>query len=153
MKYLLIILTFNFIFSQLEAKLIAEDFEKPLYITNYPNNNEMLLVVEQAGIIKIVKNNNITKSPFLDISNRVHQPLYPADEMGMLGFTLDPNFNENGFFYVNYVNRDSYSIISRFKVNGQLGKPQSEEIHHQRQMYSLFLLYLFASSLHIQYTL
>ena len=128
MKYLLIILTFNFIFPQLEAKLIAKDFEKPLYVTNYPNNNEMLLVVEQAGIIKIVKNNNITKSPFLDISNRVHQPLYPADEMGMLGLTFDPNFNENGFFYVNYVNRNFYSVISRFKVNEQLGNPQSEEI-------------------------
>ena len=128
MKYLLIILIFNFILPQLEAKLIADDFEKPLYITNYPNDNEMLLVLEQEGIIKIVENNKITKNYFLDISDRVHQPLYPADEMGMLGIAFEPNFNENHFFYVHYVNKDSYSIISRLKVNEKLGDPKSEEI-------------------------
>jgi hypothetical protein len=128
MNYLLIIFIFNFIFPQLEAKLITNNFEKPLYVTNYPNNNQKLLVIEQEGIIKLVQNNKITKTPFLDISDRVHQPLYPADEMGLLGLAFDTNFNENGFFYVNYVNKDSYSIISRFKVNGQLGNPQSEEI-------------------------
>ena len=128
MKHLLIILIFSFILPQLEAKLISGNFEKPLYVTNYPNDNEILLVLEQEGIIRIIKENNITKTPFLDISDRVHQPLYPADEMGMLGIAFDPNFNENHFFYINYVNKDSYSIISRFKVNGKLGNPKSEEI-------------------------
>ena len=118
----------NILFTQIDAKLIAKDFEKPLYVTNYPNDNEILLVLEQEGIIRIIKENNITKTPFLDISDRVHQPLYPADEMGMLGIAFDPNFNENHFFYINYVNKDWYSIISRFKVNGKLGNPQSEEI-------------------------
>ena len=128
MKHVLIILIFSFILPQLEAKLISGNFEKPLYVTNYPNDNEVLLVLEQEGIIRIIKENNITKTPFLDISDRVHQPLYPADEMGMLGIAFDPNFNENHFFYINYVNKDWYSIISRFKVNEKLGNPQSEEI-------------------------
>ena len=95
MNYLLIIFIFNFIFPQLEAKLITNNFEKPLYVTNYPNNNQKLLVIEQEGIIKLVQNNKITKTPFLDISDRVHQPLYPADEMGLLGLAFDTNFNEN----------------------------------------------------------
>jgi len=128
MKHVLIIFIFSFILPQLEAKLISSNFEKPLYVTNYPNDNEILLVLEQEGIIRIIKENNITKTPFLDISDRVHQPLYPADEMGMLGIAFDPNFNENYFFYINYVNKDSYSIISRFKVNEKLGNSQSEEI-------------------------
>jgi len=126
--FAIIIILSNLIIAQLDAKLIAKDFEKPLYVTNYANDNELLLVIEQEGIIRIIKENNITKTPFLDISDRVHQPLYPADEMGMLGIVFDPNFNENHFFYINYVNKDSYSIISRFKVNGKLGNPESEEI-------------------------
>ena len=128
MKSLLIILIFNFILPQLEAKLISTDFENPLYMTNYPNNNQKLLVVEQNGIIKIIENNKIQKIPFLDISNKVHQPLYPADEMGMLGLAFDPNFNQNNFFYINYVNRKEYTIISRFKVKDNLGNAESEEI-------------------------
>ena len=72
-----IIFTFNLLLPQLEAKLIAKNFEKPLYVTNYPNNNNKLLVLEQEGIIQIVQNNIVSEIPFLDISNRVHQPLYP----------------------------------------------------------------------------
>ena len=112
----ILLILLNLALAQLNAKLIADDFEKPLYVTNYPNNNEILLVLEQEGIVRIIKENNITKTPFLDISDRVYQPLYPADEMGMLGIAFDPNFNENHFFYINYVNKDSYSIISRFKI-------------------------------------
>ena len=126
--FIIIIVLSNLVIAQLDAKLISGNFEKPLYVTNYPNDNEILLVLEQEGIIRIIKENNITKTPFLDISDRVHQPLYPADEMGMLGIAFDPNFNENHFFYINYVNKESYSIISRFKINGKLGNPQSEEI-------------------------
>ena len=44
-KYILSpILFLNLLFPQLEAKMIGEDFEKPLYITNYPNNNEKFMV-------------------------------------------------------------------------------------------------------------
>ena len=123
-----IIFTFNLLLPQLEAKLIAKNFEKPLYVTNYPNNNNKLLVLEQEGIIQIVENNIVSEIPFLDISNRVHQPLYPADEMGMLGLAFDPNFNENNNFYVNYVDRDGFTIIARFKVKQNLGDKSSEEI-------------------------
>ena len=128
MKFLFIILITNFILPQLEAKLISDDFEKPLYVTNYPNDNQKLLIVLQEGIIKIIENKKVIKTPFLDISNRVHQPLYPADEMGMLGLAFDPKFNENNFFYVNYVDRDDNTIISRFKVNQNLGDSNSEEV-------------------------
>ena len=123
-----IIFTFNLLLPQLEAILIAKNFEKPLYVTNYPNNNNKLLVIEQEGIIQIVENNIVSEIPFLDISNRVHQPLYPADEMGMLGLAFDPNFNENNNFYVNYVDRDGFTIIARFKVKQNLGDKSSEEI-------------------------
>ena len=118
----------NIILGQLNAKLIADDFEKPLYVTNYPNDNQKLLVVLQEGIIKIVENKKVITTPFLDISDKVHQPLYPADEMGMLGLAFDPKFSENNLFYVNYVDRDDNTIISRFKVNQNFGDSNSEEI-------------------------
>ena len=61
-KYLIILsLNITFLYSQLEAKLIAKDFDQPLYIANYPGNNDMLLIVEQDGIINIVDNKQKSK--------------------------------------------------------------------------------------------
>ena len=128
-SYLIIFfLNINFLVAQLEAKLIADEFEQPLYITDYPEDNNILLILEQNGIIKIVKNNKKIKMPFLDITDRVHQTWYPADERGLLGLAFDPYFTTNKYFYINYVDQDGYTTISRFKVQNKLGNPNSEQI-------------------------
>ena len=133
MKKILLILLIIFLFvstlfPHIEAKLIAQNLDKPIYITSYPDLNKRLLVVQQDGIIKIIENNTILKTPFIDISDRTHQPLFPGDEMGMLGLAFHPNFNENKYFYINYVNKDDYTIISRFTVQNKLGNADSEKI-------------------------
>ena len=87
-----------------------------------------MLVVEQGGIIKIIEDKIALKTPFLDISDHTHQPLYPADEMGMLGLAFHPNFIENKYFYVNYIDKNDFTNISRFKVQSELGNPNSEKI-------------------------
>ena len=128
-KYLIIFcLNLNFLIAQLEAKLIAQGFENPLYLKIYPTDDNILLIVEQNGIIKIIKNKEKIETPFLDISDRVHQALFPADEMGFLGLAFDPNFINNNYFYVNYVDKDDYTTISRFKVKNNLGDPTTEEV-------------------------
>ena len=111
MKKLILLLMVGSLFAQIKAKLIAKNFDKPLYITNYPGYNNQLLVVQQDGIIRIIEDNKVQITQFLDISERTHQPLYPADEMGMLGFTFHPQFNENKYFYVNYVDKDNLDLI------------------------------------------
>ena len=47
----LFLLSLNFLTSQLNLQLIAEVFDQPLYVRDYPHNSKMLLVVEQDGII------------------------------------------------------------------------------------------------------
>ena len=131
-KYLIILsLNITFLHAQLKAKLIATDFNQPLYITNYPSNNDMLLIVEQNGIIKIVNHKQKSKIHFLDITDRVHQTWYPADERGLLGLTFDPDFDSNHYFYINYINQDHYTTISRFKVVNGLADSDSEEVFLQ----------------------
>ena len=41
----------------------------------------------------------------------------PGDERGLLGMALHPKFQENGQFFVNYVDRYDNTIISRYEVN------------------------------------
>ena len=115
-------------FTQFKVKIITTKLDKPIFLTNYPGSRTRLLAVEQNGIIRIIENNIILDTPFLDISKRTHTPLFPADEMGMLGLAFHPDFKNNGFFYVNYINNDDFTIVSRFKINNNIADHNSENI-------------------------
>ena len=98
------------------SKLITAGLDKPVYITAPNGTKDPLYVIEQKGTIRIIKSNRLLKKPFLDITDRVHRPLFPGDEQGLLGMVFHPSFSENGFFYLNYVSIDQHTIISRFCV-------------------------------------
>ena len=119
-KNIFLSLTFNiFLFAanDLAVLKIADVPAKALYITQAPKDNTRLFVVIQTGKIFIIKNNQTVNTPFLDISDRVHSSLLPGSEEGMLGLAFHPNYNLNGYFFVNYVNKNDSTIISRFSVS------------------------------------
>ena len=89
---------------------------KALYITQPALEKDRLFVLNQKGQIHIIKNGKTLNEPFLDISYRVHGSLTPGSEEGMLGLAFHPEYKENGYFYVNYVDRNDTSIVSRFSV-------------------------------------
>ena len=109
------LIAFNLLYSQIHVEEITNNLDKPVYATSIMLDVETIFIVEQDGIIKIIKDSNLEESMlFLDIQVRVLSPFYPGDERGLLGLALDPNFKQNGYFYVNYVNKDDFSIVSRF---------------------------------------
>ena len=112
MKYFILIL--NIVLPQLYLELIATDFDKPIFVTSHPENSNIIYVVEQEGYIWTFNNNEESHKIFLNITDRVHKPLFPGDEMGLLGFTFDPNYIENGYIYINYNDKYDNTIISRF---------------------------------------
>ena len=116
-------------YAAITVELIGDKFSKPVYVTSYPDDPSILFVVEQAGRIMVLRDGEKLKTPFIDIRDRVQYPAMPGDERGLLGFAFDPNFNKNGFFYVNYVNEDNMTVISRFSAGmDENGIPESEEI-------------------------
>ena len=114
--------------SQIQTRKIADGFDKPVYAVSHPTDHNMIFVVEQKGTIQIVNDKTVLKLPFLDIQDRVHYPLFPGDEMGLLGFAFHPDFLGNKFCFVHYVNKNDYSIISRFKTDSLTINPNSEKI-------------------------
>ena len=124
--YITFLIVFSFSYSQIQVQKIVDLLDKPIYVTSVLLDTEVIFVVEQDGIIRLIKNSKLDKEPFLDITDRVLSPFYPGDERGLLGFALDPNFKENGFFYVNYVNQENFSIISRFSSNNLKADNKSE---------------------------
>ena len=97
----------------IDSKIIAKDLERPLLVRFEPETN-IMYIVQQAG--KIFIKNEATTTLFLDWSEHITIKPMP-DERGLLGMAFDPDYNNNGLFYISYVDTENYSVVSRFKVS------------------------------------
>ncbi len=71
-----------------------------------------LFVSEIGGKIKIIQNNSILSTPFLDISSKVEDTQWA----GINSFAFHPNYAENGRFYVLYIRKpDNVVQLSQFR--------------------------------------
>ena len=123
-----IFICLSLLFSEkLIVKQVAHGYQKPVYLTAPKNQSDTLFIVEQVGRIQTIIHGR-RSDPLLDIRNRVHQPKMPGDERGLLGMALHPDFQDNGKFYVNYVNREDVTIISTFKREKEQLTAYKEEI-------------------------
>lgn len=92
-------------------------FNRPLDIQHAGDGSGRLFVVEQRGVISVFQNEPETEKSeiFLDIRNRVEDSF---NEQGLLGLAFHPEFEDNGYFYVNYTaSAPNRTIISRFHVS------------------------------------
>ena len=112
---------------RLALKEVATGLQSPTFVTVAPGDNNRLFVLEQAGIIRIVRGGQVQSQPFLDLRTRVGSA---ASEQGLLGLAFHPQYAQNGFFFVHYTNRGGDVQISRFQVTGdpQLADPNSEAL-------------------------
>jgi glucose/arabinose dehydrogenase len=119
MRYILFFFTSLFLFAKdlgLSSIQIANGFTKPVYVCQPPGDNDRLFVLEQKGIIKIIKNGKTVRKPYADLRNKVHNPITPGDERGLLGLAFHANYQNNGFVYINYSDKNDHTIVSRFRV-------------------------------------
>ena len=101
----------------LEGMLLAEDlaFEDPfpswnsrglfdpVFMTAPPDGSNRLFFVEQRGLVQAIENRADVGPAdlveMLDIRSRVDNS---ANDEGLLGMAVHPDFSQNGFFYVHY---------------------------------------------------
>ncbi|HZM64513.1 MAG TPA: PQQ-dependent sugar dehydrogenase [Candidatus Saccharimonadales bacterium] len=110
------------------TSLVATGLSAPTDIAAPPiKGDDRLFVTERVGTIKMLSKKDEQKvTPFLDISSKVHDN---KGEMGLLGMTFHPNFAQNGFFFINYVDKDLNTTIARFTVNTDgVADPASEKL-------------------------
>jgi glucose/arabinose dehydrogenase len=92
-------------------------FEFPVDLKCAIDSSNLLYVVEQKGTIRAFENRPETDSSwvFLDIRDKV-APNW--GECGLLGLAFDPDFSQNGYFYV-YYTADEYlrTILSRYSID------------------------------------
>lgn len=99
-----------------EEAFPALTFEQPVDIQSPKDGTNRLFVLSQPGIIYVFDNDLGTKQKeiFLDIRGKV---LF-GGEQGLLGLAFHPNYNQNGYFYLDYTaNNPRRTVISRFNVS------------------------------------
>ncbi|WP_380805612.1 PQQ-dependent sugar dehydrogenase [Shivajiella indica] len=92
-------------------------FLRPVDFQHAGDGSNRLFVVEQRGVISVFQNDPEVenKTTFLDISSKVNDQ---GNEEGLLGLAFHPDFENNGFLYVNYTAASPRrTVISRFQVS------------------------------------
>lgn len=112
-----------------KAQPLITGLQAPLDMAFLKNGN--LLVVEQGGKIRLVKNGKLVDQPVLDISSKLVK-LMPVDVRGLLGFAIHPNFESNHKIYVFYnapkaaEGSDHQNVIAEYTLNADLSPVGSE---------------------------
>lgn len=94
----------------------ASGLSHPVEITHADDGTGRLFIVEQDGQVLIHDGMQILTAPFLDLSSIIAS----GGESGLLGIAFHPNYETNGYFFVNYTRSDNDQLqtaIARYHVS------------------------------------
>jgi glucose/arabinose dehydrogenase len=102
-------------FAQLRATVFATGFNDPVAFVQDPSDVTTQFVVEQGGLIRVIRSGVVQATPFLDLRNVV----LAGGERGLLGLAFPPDHATSGRFYVNFTRSpDGHTVIARFRRSG-----------------------------------
>ena len=119
---------------QIIEKFPGLTFERPLDLQSPNDGTNRLFIVEQTGRIFVFENTpTVNESTlFLDLSEKITRPEVRGNEEGFLGLAFHPDYETNGYFFVDYTaDSPRRTVISRFTAetgNPNTAKPDSEKI-------------------------
>ena len=90
---------------------VVSGLDTPVFITHAGDGSGRLFIIEKPGRLRIFQDGTLLPEPFLDITTRVGSQ---GNEQGLLGLAYDPEFAQNGYFYVNYTDLNGDTVVSRF---------------------------------------
>jgi glucose/arabinose dehydrogenase len=97
---------------------VASGLNRPVFATHAPGDTTRLFIIEQLGVIKIWDLTTETLvGDYLNIDALVAGPTSNFDERGLLGLAFHPDYANNGYFYVNYTNNASDTVVARYTVS------------------------------------
>ena len=82
-------------------------------MTSPPGDNDRVFVVEQAGRVRILKNDALVAAPFLDLRGKISSD----GERGLLSIAFHPDYGTNGHFYAYLNNKKGDIRIVRYNVS------------------------------------
>jgi len=105
----------------LTTELVASGLARPVFVTHAPGDFSRIFIVEQrsgsTGRIRILDlaTNTLLPTPFLSVPG-----VSTSSEQGLLGLAFHPDYENNGFFYINYTSSSTGSNtthVDRYQVS------------------------------------
>jgi glucose/arabinose dehydrogenase len=99
---------------EIDLEPIASGLANPIAITHAGDGSDRIFITLQGGQIMIYDGAQLLSKPFLDITSQV---ITSGGEQGLLSAAFHPNYTNNGFFFVNYTDTNSETVIARYSVS------------------------------------
>jgi glucose/arabinose dehydrogenase len=107
---------------QFSSTRIATGLVRPVFVTAPPGDYSRLFIVEQRGSggvstradIRIMNlpSHTLEATPFLSITG-----VSTGSEQGLFALAFDPDYDNNGYFFVHYTNSAGSTVIARYRVS------------------------------------
>jgi glucose/arabinose dehydrogenase len=78
-------------------------FDQPVHMAQ-PPGSDLLFVVEQPGRVRVVRDGQALKRPFVDLRRAVQDKGH-GGEQGMLSMAFAPDYQDSGLAYLSYTDR------------------------------------------------
>jgi glucose/arabinose dehydrogenase len=85
----------------------------PVFATAPPGDTLRLFVVEQAGLVRVLRRDTLLATPFLDLRGKISS----GGERGLLSLAFHPQYATNGRFYVYFTDVNGDIRIVRYGVS------------------------------------
>lgn len=100
---------------------VAQGLQRPIFAVSPPGDTERVFIVEQDGLIMIVKNGVLLGTEFLDVSALTQSPADGCGaqcEQGLLGLAFDPDYETNHYFYIYHTDAaGANEVLARYERN------------------------------------
>jgi hypothetical protein len=97
--------------AQLRTRTFVSGFVNPLAFVQDPTDRSVQFLVEQRGVIRVVRNGTIEQVNFLDLRGAITA----GGEQGLLGLAFPPDAATSRRFYVNFTNISGDTVVARFR--------------------------------------
>jgi uncharacterized protein (TIGR03437 family) len=114
MRFLLVAgISLQLLAQEIRTTQLVSGIAAPTDIQNAADQSGRLLVVQQDGMVRIIRNGALVPQPFLDIRSKTHA----SDERGLLGLAFPPGFSGKQRFYVDYTDLAGNTVIAQYRVS------------------------------------
>jgi glucose/arabinose dehydrogenase len=88
--------------ADIRLELVADGLVAPVGLVSPGGDGNPSFVVDQTGLIFMLRDGQILDDPWLDLTDRLVRLDPEYDERGLLGLAFHPEFAQNGRFFVYY---------------------------------------------------
>jgi glucose/arabinose dehydrogenase len=93
---------------------VATGFSQPSGIVNAGDHSGRLFVLEQTGLVKVVRDGVVQPEPYLDMRSSIATDSY---ELGLESIVFSPTFATTGRLYVYYTAPGKFDVLERLTVS------------------------------------